>query len=153
MIEMEKTGKDKESIRIKKKKSQKGSAGTIDIVHSRFYDELKIAETQKVHIEFDNLVEEITKQGERFSRKPTFESLRIYKSMIMEFLKYVTKNMFAVEHNTGGTRMKQKIYTVTKIIDTKLKSLTELIINQQTGNIELLATLDEIRGLLVDLYK
>ena len=153
MIEMEKTGKDKTSVRIKKKKAQKGSTGSIDIVHSRFYDELKIAETEKVLIEFDNLIEEITKQGEKFSRKPTFESLKIYKSMIMEFLKYVTKNMFAVEHNTGGTRLKQKIYTVTKIIDVKLKSLTELIINQQTSNIELLATLDEIRGLLVDLYK
>ena len=78
---------------------------------------------------------------------------KLYKSMIMEFLKYVTKNMFAVEHNTGGSRMKQKICTVTKIIDSKLNALTELIINQQTHNIDLLATLDEIRGLLVDLYK
>lgn len=153
MIEMEKTGKDKTNVRIKKKKTQKGSTGLIDIVHSRFYDELKIAETEKVYIKFDNLIEEITKQGEKFSRKPTYESLKYYKSMIMEFLKYVTKNMFSVEHNTGGSRMKQKIYTVTKIIDSKLIALTELIINQQTHNIDLLATLDEIRGLLVDLYK
>ena len=82
MIEMEKTGKDKTNIRIKKKKAQKGSAGHVDIVHSRFYDELKIAETEKVLIEFDNLIEEITKQGEKFSRKPTFESLKIYKSKL-----------------------------------------------------------------------
>ena len=153
MIEMEKTGKDKSNIKVRKKKAQKGSTGEIDIVHSRFYDELKIAETEKIHIEFDNLIEEITKQGENFSRKPTFESLKIYKSMIMEFLKYVAKNMFAVEHNTGGNRIRQKIYTVTRIIDTKLNSLTELIINQQANNIKLLSTLDEIRGLLVDIYK
>ncbi len=153
MIEMEKTGKDKTNVRIKKKKTQKGSTGFVDIIHSRLYDELKIAETEKVYIKFDNLIEEITTQGEKFSRKPTYESLKIYKSMITEFLKYVTKNMFAVEHNTGGSRMKQKIYTVTKIIDNKLNALTELIINQQTHNIDLLATLDEIRGLLVDLYK
>ena len=125
MIEMEKTGKDKTNVRIKKRKTQKGSTGHVDIVHGRFYDELKIAETEKVFIEFDNLIEEITAQGEQFSRKPTYESLKLYKSMIMEFLKYVTKNMFA----------------------------TELIISQQTPNIDLLATLDEIRGLLVDLYK
>lgn len=153
MIEMGKTGKDKTNVRIKKRKTQKGSTGLVDIIHSRFYDELKIAETEKVYIEFDNLVEEITTQGEKFSRKPTYESLKIYKSMIMEFLKYATKNMFSVEHHTGGNRMKQKIYTVTKIIDSKLNALTELIINQQTHNIDLLATLDEIRGMLVDLYK
>jgi uncharacterized protein YaaR (DUF327 family) len=153
MIEMEKTGKDKTNIKIKKKKTQKESSGTVDIVQSRFYDELKIAETERVVIEFDNLINEITRQGEKFSRKPTFKSLKVYKSMIMEFLKYVTKNMFAVEHNTGGSRIKQKIYTVTRIIDIKLKALTELIMNQQTDNIKLLATLDEIRGLLVDLYK
>jgi uncharacterized protein YaaR (DUF327 family) len=152
MIEMEKTGKDKKSVRIKPK-SQKKSHEPINLLQSRFYDELRVAQTETFHIEFDKLVDEITKQGEKFAKNPTLEELKIYKSMIMEFMKYVTEHMFAVEHHTGGTRMRQKIYTVTKIIDERLNALTQLVLNQQAANINLLSTLDEIRGLLIDLYK
>lgn len=152
MIEMEKTGKDKKSIRIKSK-SRKNVQHPVNVVHSRFYDELKIAETESIHVAFDNLIEEIKKQGEKFAKNPNLEELKLYKSMIMEFLKYVTEHMYAVEHHTGGTRMRQKIYTVTKIIDEKLDALTQFVLSQQAQNINLLATLDEIRGLLIDLYK
>ncbi len=152
MIEMEKTNRDKKSISIKGSKGKKAHRSGIEIVHSRFYDELKLAETLELHISFDNLIEEITQQGERFSKNPTLENLQVYKSMIKEFMEYVTDRMFQVEHYTGG-RMKQKIYTVTRIIDQKLDTLTKLVLSQQARNIDLLATLDEIRGLLVDLYK
>ncbi len=152
MIELEKTGRDKKSISVKKKRTKKSSTGSVQVVQSRFYDELRFAETEDIHIEFDKLIAEITKQGEKFSKKPTAQLLKTYKSMIREFLKYITDNMFRVEHYTGG-KLKQKIYTVTKIIDTKLSALTRLVLSQQAQNIDLLSTLDEIRGLLIDLYK
>jgi uncharacterized protein YaaR (DUF327 family) len=153
MIEMEKTEKDKKSIKIKTKRENRRVSSTLNVVQSRFYDELKIAETEQVHVAFDNLVEEISRQGERFYKNPTFEELKTYKSLVMAFLKHITEHMLSTEHRTGGSRMKQKIYTVTKIIDERLEALSKLIFSQQEKNIELLATLDEIRGLLVDLYK
>lgn len=152
MIEMEKTSKDKHSITAKAKHGKKAQHGKIDIIQSRFFDELKFAETEKLHLEFDKLVDEITKQGEKFYRNPTQELLKIYKSMIKDFLQYVTDHMYKVEHHSGG-KMKQKIYTVTKIIDKKLNALTQLVLSQQAQSIDLLSTLDEIRGLLIDLYK
>lgn len=152
MIELGKTEKDKKSTGIAKKKGKKRTGSSLNIVQSRFYDELNFAETQQLRIEFDELVDEITKQGEKFSKNPTHEELSIYKSMIKQFLKHATDNMFRVEYHTGG-RMKQKIYTLMKIIDEKLEALTRLVLDQQTKNIDLLATLDEIRGLLIDLYK
>ena len=139
-------------MRIKKKPSKKVNH-PLNIIQSRFYDELKIAETEDIKISFDNLVQAISKQGEKFSKNPTYSELKIYKSMIMEFLKYVTEHMYQVEHYTSGNHIKQKIYTVTKIIDERLNALSKLVLNQQSSNIDLLATLDEIRGLLVDLYK
>jgi len=152
MIEMEKTSSQKHSVPVKRKKGKKASRPGIDIVHSKFYDELKFAETEQLHLAFDRLVEEIAKLGERFAKNPTQELLKIYKSMIKDFLKYVTDHMFQIEHYTGG-RMKQKIYTVTKIIDERLHDLTVYVMSQQARNIDLLSTLDEIRGLLIDLFK
>jgi uncharacterized protein len=153
MIEMEKTEKDKKSIKIKTKRENRKITSSVDVVQSRFYDELKIAETEQVHVDFDNLVDEISRQGERFSKNPTFQELKSYKSLVKAFLKHVTEHMYSIEHHVGGTRLKQKIYTVTKIIDERLQALSKLILDQQEKNIDLLATLDEIRGLLIDLYK
>ena len=102
----EKTDKDKRNIKIKKKGSKK-VRHPLNIIQSRFYDELKIAETEDVQISFDNLVEEISKQGKKFSKNPTFEELKIYKTMIFEFLKYVTNHMYQVEHYTSGNHIKQ----------------------------------------------
>ena len=151
MIELKKTGRDKKRISVKKK-AKKSVTGSVQVVQSRFYDELRFAETEDVQIEFDKLIAEITEQGKKFSKKPTAQLLKTYKSMIREFLKYVTDNMLRVEHYTGG-KLKQKIFTVTKIIDKKLSALSKLVLSQQSQNIDLLATLDEIRGLLIDLYK
>ena len=152
MIEMEKTSSQKHSIPVKRKKGKKASRTGINLVHSRFYDELQFAEIEQIQLEFDELIEEITKQGELFAKNPTQELLKKYKSMIRDFLKYVTDHMLQVEHYTGG-KLKQKIYTVTKIVDERLERLTEQIMMNQANNIDLLSTLDEIRGLLVDLYK
>jgi len=152
MIELEKTGRDKKEIQVGKKKSKKKVKEDINIVHSKFYDELKNIETEDIRYEFDTLVDEITKQGEKFSRNPTMTELKKYKSMIKQFIKHVTDNMIRIEHYTGG-RLKQKIYTVAKIVDERLEALTELIVSNQIKNIDLLSKLDEIRGLLIDLYK
>jgi uncharacterized protein YaaR (DUF327 family) len=151
---MEKTSRDKQNIKVKGKgkKAKKTQQGSVNIVQSRFYDELQFAQTENLHLEFDKLIDAITEQGKKFYRNPTQELLKIYKSMVKDFLEYVTEHMFGVEHYTGG-KMKQKIYTVAKIIDKKLQALTQLVLSQQMQNIELLSTLDEIRGLLIDLYK
>ncbi len=152
MIELEKTGRDKKGIKIDKKKGKKRISEKVDVVHSSFYDELKSIETEDFELEFDNLIKEITKQGERFFKNPTFKELKRYKSMIKQFLKYITDNMIRIEHYTGG-KLRQKIYTVAKVIDKKLEALSELIISNQIKNIDLMSKLDEIRGLLIDLYK
>jgi hypothetical protein len=152
MIEMEKTSSQKQSLPVKGKKGKKGKGTAVNIVQGRFYDELKFAETEQLHLEFDRLVEEIAEHGRRFAKNPNQKLLKIYKSMIKDFLKYVTEHMYQVEHYTGG-RTKQKIYSITRIIDEKLHDLTTYVMSQQTRNIDLLSTLDEIRGLLIDLWK
>ena len=116
------------------------------------YEELGSARTEQLHLEFEELVEEIARQGKRFAKNPTQELLILYKSMVKDFLQYVTKHMLQVEHRAGG-KLKQKLYSVTTVIDKKLEDLTAQVMSQQANNIQLLSTLDEIRGILIDLVK
>lgn len=152
MIELEKTGRDKKEFRVGGKKGKKKVSGEVNVVHSSFYDELKSIETEDFHLEFNKLVDEITKQGERFFKNPSMKELKKYKSMIKQFIKHVTDHMIRVERHTGG-KLRQKIYTVARIIDNRLEALSKLIVSNQLKNIDLMSKLDEIRGLLIDLYK
>lgn len=153
MLEIERTEGDKKNIKIKKKKTSKSAPEEVSITHSTFYDELKIIEAEQLDIEFDNLIDEITKQGEKFYKNPTLKELKIYKSMIAEFLGFIKGNMFKIEQKIGGRNLRKKIYTVAHIIDKKLEELSHMIFKQEHKHIELLSKLDEIRGLLIDLYR
>jgi len=152
MIELEKTIKEKKSIHLTKKKAKKKVTEKVNVVHSSFYDELQNQELEEYRLEFDKLVDEIIEQGERFAKNPTLAELKKYKSMIKQFLKHITDNMVRIEHYTGG-KFRQKIYTLARIVDDRLKALSDLIMSNQIKNIDLMSKLDEIRGLLIDLYK
>jgi len=152
MIELEKTIKDKKRIQLTNKKGKKKITKNVNIVQGSFYDELQNQELEEYKLEFDKLVYEITEQGKRFAKNPTYKELKKYKSMIRQFIKHVTNNMVSIEHYTGG-KFKQKIYTLARIVDDKLKALSDLIMSNQIQNIDLMSKLDEIRGLLIDLYK
>jgi hypothetical protein len=152
MMEVPRAG-DKKSGPVRgKKRRAASSSSSVHLVQGSFYDELRLAEVEEIRLQLDELVDQISEIGEKFARNPTAQLLKQYKSMIREFMSQATGSMFQVEHYTGG-RMRQKIYTITKIIDRKLSALTELIVSQQARNLDLLATIDEIRGLLVDLYQ
>jgi uncharacterized protein YaaR (DUF327 family) len=144
MIEMERTGDSKDSIPVKGKKRRKtGKSNPIQLLQKKFYDELQFAEIEELHLAFDELVEQITDVGARFAKNPTAQLLKRYKSMIRDFLDHVTEHMYLVEHHHGG-KFRQKVFTLTKVIDERLRALTELVMSQQAQNIDLLATLDEI---------
>ncbi len=59
--------------------------------------------------------------------------------------------MFKIKNITNWKRHKE--YVLIEKINEKLELLTKYILEKENENINLLATLDEIRGLLVDLYK
>ena len=66
---------------------------------------------------------------------------------------------FAVNHSldvksiiSGGLNpMKQKNYTIVKIIDEKVEKLTRELLFNQLEKLQILERLDEIKGLLVNL--
>ena len=39
------------------------------------------------------------------------------------------------------------------IVDQKMEELTEALLNQEKDNIDIASTIDEIQGLIVDIYK
>jgi len=151
-VESQKTIKDK----IKSlKKTKTSESGKVKAPKSQFQDKLlEAAEVKEVHMELDRLLEKIDEIGKKFSHKPDLENLQEYKSLIKAFMTMVIEKMYRVKEKMGHRSwVKQKIYITIEKIDTKLEQLTQFVLDKENFNINLLATLDEIRGLLIDLYK
>lgn len=99
------------------------------------------------------MADEITEQGKRLSRTPTYRELKKYRELIRQFVREAVQNTYVLQNRTGWDRRgRQKIYTLVKKIDVALAELTELVKDGQDNQLEILAKLDVIRGMLVDLY-
>ena len=68
------------------------------------------------------------------------------------FIEYAVAHSIAVEETTSGTNiLKRKRFTLVKVIDEKLEALAASVLAAQKEQIAILAQIDEINGLLVNL--
>lgn len=101
----------------------------------------------------DRLLEQIDEQGARLSKTPTFDELRSYRALIQSFIGEAVGSMYELRTQAGGGRLgRQKVYTSVRKIDKKLEELTEKIRLGQANQLDIIASHDAIRGMLVDLY-
>ncbi len=74
--------------------------------------------------------------------------------LIQQFMGIIVKCSYDVQQKIGKKSLiEDKIYSIVSKIDSSLEELSESVLNKQVDNIKLLNKLDEIRGLLIDLYK
>ncbi|EFW29001.1 YaaR family protein [Selenomonas artemidis] len=101
----------------------------------------------------DRLLEQIDEQGARLSKTPTFDELRSYRALIQSFIGEAIGSMYELRTQAGWDRLgRQKVYTSVRKIDKKLEELTEKIRLGQANQLDIIASHDAIRGMLVDLY-
>ena len=65
----------------------------------------------------------------------------------------VVSQMYDVSTQSGWDRMgRQKVYTTVRKVDKKLEEMAEKIRLGQASQLDIIASHDAIRGMLVDLY-
>jgi uncharacterized protein YaaR (DUF327 family) len=98
------------------------------------------------------LLDEVHQTGDRLVESPTLENIKCYRRAVSAFLAYVVSNMLTVEEqSSGGNILRRKRFTQVKIIDNKLESLVQAVLQNQGKQLDVLEKINEIRGLLVDL--
>jgi uncharacterized protein YaaR (DUF327 family) len=114
------------------------------------------------------LLDGVHSAGDDLKRRPFPEEIKQYKNAVRNFLRYVTKNNYAVEEQIGikpylnpnftGSRKtpearEPKCYTIVRVVDQKLEALALGLMRDQINQMELLTRIDEIAGLLVNLLQ
>jgi len=99
------------------------------------------------------LLKKLDQNGSRLAASQSVKELLDYRQSIQDFLKEVVQNGYSLEEyrhfQSNGRDRKLKII---KQIDQHLIQLSEQVMEKQTASVELLKTIGEIKGLLVNLY-
>ena len=97
------------------------------------------------------MIEDIKKKGNRLAITKTYSDVIVYKKMIKEYLKAILEYMYSVKKDTSFWQT--QYFVTVDTIDLKLEELTQALLNDEKENLNVAATIDEIQGLIVDIYK
>jgi hypothetical protein len=140
--------------KIKSNKSEKNTKASlranVDINHSPFLDKLLGVEMEFVKEELEGVLAEIETLGKELLNNPTMAGLKLYKAKIQNFLKQAMKKIYKVDNKLGLKKLgeDQKVYVSVDKIDEELEKLTMKFLEEQTDSLDLVATVEGIKGLL-----
>jgi len=124
-----------------------------EYVGNNFHDELKSADELTAKQRLDKMLEGIDNQADRLSRNIDIKEVLAYKKLISEFLKETVSSMVKFSKNNFlDRRGRHRVYAIIKKVDEELEGLTEDVLAKEKDNIKILKRLDDIRGLILDIY-
>lgn len=106
---------------------------------------------KKSEQQLKEMFDSIKKKGNRLAITKCHVDVKAYKKMIKEYLESVLNYMYGVKKDISFWQTQYFITVDT--IDQKLDELTQMLMSEQKENLDVAATIDDISGLLVDIYK
>ncbi|MDR2842253.1 MAG: DUF327 family protein [Spirochaetaceae bacterium] len=119
----------------------------------------------------ETLLDDVFSAGDDLKNRPFPNEIKKYRDCIKKFIGYVVENNYTIEKNKGvpngqkpkynrpglkvdpEKRSERMQFSAIKIIDQKLDKLAAEILMVQNVNIKLLADIEEINGLLIDMLQ
>lgn len=118
-----------------------------------FSEALKDSDSQRRREICNNLLQQIDEQSAELKKGPTPSGVKRYRKLVQSFMKETLDQSYTLNQQTHWDRSgNRKVYITVKKLNESLEALTDEILNKEKDQIDLVAKLDEIRGLLVDLY-
>jgi uncharacterized protein YaaR (DUF327 family) len=141
----------------KSKKSDKNAARHVSrdsVNEMNFMKELDNAAEEQVKRSLDQLIENLAEQAKVLEKHRTFEELDKYKKMVKEFMKQAISKIYAVKVSDSSKLMakRKKVYILVEKVDAELERLAIQVLDKNAPSIDMLATLERIKGILVDMY-
>jgi uncharacterized protein len=111
-------------------------------------------EESKLHMEqLSKLLSHIDMAGERLSRSQTFKDLASYKTLVKRFIhEAVEYGMDIKQSHSWNSNGQGRTHKLVEKIDKELLDLTQNMVEQEKGSIDILGKVGLIKGLLINLY-
>ena len=118
-----------------------------------FQSQLKELNQKEIRERFDRLFNIVDEQGKKLKESLDKEDLYEYKRRVKDFLRMIQKEFVQAKQSySWDAAGNLKTHTIIEEINQNLDVLHEMFFQEQADVLEIVKKIDEIRGLLLDLY-
>lgn len=118
---------------------------------AQFEQELRQHQEAEIRQIMGAILQEVDRISERLRHRLTVHDLLLYKSRVKDFLKEAGSRAYLLKQDVGANRRGRTILITIKTIDAEVDNLLNEFMNKKQDAVDILAAIDKIRGLLVDL--
>ena len=115
-----------------------------------FSDSFNQTNRSKTKEELDIYIKEIKTTGKRLAVTQNYTDVIKYKQVIKGYLKSIVDYVYDL--NKNDSFWDKNYFTTVNTVNEKLEEITKKLIYEQKENIDVAAKVDEINGLLIDIY-
>ena len=138
---------NQKSNRIGGRKDQRSSAKEVKATQA--FGQLMSTSMDEINEALDILMKTVDDSATEFLKDPSEPNLIKYTTAVRSFIKKANREAFSVEkifdrHN--------RLYTLVREVDEKIARITDDLMRGQWKSIELASRIQEIRGVLLDMY-
>ncbi len=116
-----------------------------------FSKNFSFAREQKSEEDLKKMLKNIKSKGSRLVISKCYADVRAYKKEIKEYLQSVLSFMYSIKKDISFWQT--QYFVTVETIDNKLEELTQMLLNEERENLDIASTIDEISGLIVDIYR
>lgn len=121
---------------------------------SRIFKSKLTSETKSAYLcHIQTLIGDIEKQGKIVVKRADMAELQKYREMITQLINETVSNGFVFQKEGAiGNNGRSKIFVMIRTINEKLDGMTKKLLEEEKDTIQFLNDVDDIRGLLIDMY-
>ncbi|MBQ7507007.1 MAG: YaaR family protein [Lachnospiraceae bacterium] len=100
----------------------------------------------------NNMLKDISLQGNLIAKRHDISEMRKYRQQIKEFLNEIVNRSHKFSREGFLDRKgRHRVYGIIRLIDSNLDELAKLLMEDEKRHIDILNTIGEIEGLLIDI--
>lgn len=110
-------------------------------------------EEQELQTRLSSMMEEITRQGDKLSKKMDVRDMKRYRGLIKDFMnEIVNRSHKFSRENFLDKKGRHRVYGIIRQVDDTLDELARELVKDEKDHIAILNKIGEIRGLLLDIF-
>ncbi len=144
----------KKADAVKRKKDGKKSvSGSSAEDWVGFMDILGEIELDKAEEEAKKYLQFVLQSGNSFSRSPTHRNFQYYRDSIKKFLQFIEKGLYKIKEDMGMDIDYPKLYMVAEVVDERIHQIAGILMKNEKNTMQFAGRVEEINGLVLDLYR
>lgn len=118
-----------------------------------FVEKFQNIKSDAVREHLEKLFDEINIQSDKISERLHISEVVRYKGLVKEFLDVAVKNSHQFsKQNFLDKRGRHRVYSIVKSVDRELENITQEFLNKEVDRLAVVRKLDDIRGMLLDVF-